>query len=238
MTEPVLEVIASSVSDAIEARKGGAKRLEVIRNLEQGGLTPSIELVAAIKNTVDLPLRVMLRENTGFEIKGEEEIRTLCSAAEQFSKLGIDGVVIGFLKEQRVDIKLLRRVLAPVPGLKVTFHHAFEEARNQLEALRDIKSILQVDRVLSSGGAGQIEQRTERLAAYADAAAPEVTILAGGGIDREAIALLRRTTVIREFHVGRAARSGFRVDGEVKAELVRKLVEVIQEGQEKNVRSH
>ena len=238
MIEPLLEVIACSVSDAIEARKGGAKRLEVVRNLEQGGLTPAIELVAAIKNTVDLPLRIMLRENPGFETNGEEEIRILCSAAEQFSKLGIDGVVIGFIKEQRVDIELLRRVLACAPGLKATFHHAFEETRNQLKALRDIKSIPQVDRILSSGGAGELDQRTERLAAYAEAAAPEVTILAGGGIDSEAIALLRRTTVIREFHVGRAARSGFRVDGEVKAELVRKLVQVIQEGQEKHVRSH
>ena len=235
--EPVLEVIACSVADAIEAHKGGAKRLEVVRNLEQGGLTPSIELVAAIKNTVDLPLRVMLRENVGFERNGEEEIRTLSSAAEQFSKLGIDGVVIGFLKEHRVDIELVRRVLARVPGLKVTFHHAFEETRNQFEALRDIKAIRQVDRILSSGGAGDIQQRTERLAAYADGAAPEITILAGGGINSEAIALLRRTTVIREFHVGRAARSGFRVDGEVKAELVMKLVQVIQESHEKHVRS-
>ena len=185
MTEPVLEVIACSVSDAIEARKGGANRLEVVRNLEQGGLTPSIELVSVIKNTVDLPLRVMLRESVGFETTGDEEVRALCSAAEQFAKLGIDGVVIGFLKEHRIDIDLMRHVLARAPGLKATFHHAFEEARNQLEALRDIKSLLQVDRILSSGGAGELDQRIERLAAYADAAAPEVKILAGGGIDRQ-----------------------------------------------------
>jgi copper homeostasis protein CutC len=69
-----------------------------------------------------------------------------------------------------------------------------------------------------------LKQRTERLAAYAQGAAPELTIIAGGGIDSGVIATLKRTTTIREFHVGRAARSGFRIEGDVQAELVKGLV--------------
>ena len=49
-------------------------------------------------------------------------------------------------------------------------------------------------------------------------------ILAGGGIDREAILKIGRATNIREFHVGRAARAGFQVDGHVQASLVSELV--------------
>lgn len=224
MTAPVLEVIACSVSDAIEAHKGGASRLEVVRDLERGGLTPSLGLVRAIKNAVNLPIRVMLRESVGYQTNGENEIETLCDAAEQFAKLGVDGVVIGFLKGDRVDIELTQRVLDCAPELRATFHHAFEEARSHLEALRDIKCLLQVDRILSSGGVGELKQRTERLAAYAHGAAPELTIIAGGGIDSGVIAMLRRTTGIREFHVGRAVRSGFRIDGDVQADLVKGLV--------------
>jgi copper homeostasis protein len=224
---PILEVIACSVSDAIEARKGGANRLEIVRNLEQGGLTPPIELVSEIRNAVDLPLRVMLRENVGYQTRSEQEVGTLCLAAKQFAALGIDGVVLGFLKGERVDVELTQRVLAQAPKLKATFHHAFEDARNQLEAVMDIKSFPQVDRILSSGGVGELKDRNERLATYADVAAPEITILAGGGIDSAAISLLMQTTGIREFHVGRAARLGFRVDAGVSAELVSKLVSVI-----------
>ena len=230
MTEPALEVIVCSVSDAIEAKKGGANRLEVVRNLEYGGLTPSLELVRSIQSNVALPLRVMLRESVGYETNGAEEIEALSVAAEQFAKMGVDGVVIGFLIGSRVDIELTRRVLARAPDLRATFHHAFEDAGDQLQALRDIKSLVQVDRILSSGGSGELKHRIKRLDTYARAADPEIKIIAGGGVDGDAILLLMRTTSIREFHVGRAARSGFSIDGDVQAELVSRLVHVTQEG--------
>jgi len=229
VTEPALEVIVCSVSDAIEAKKGGANRLEVVRNLEYGGLTPSLELVRSIKSNVALPLRVMLREKVGYETNGAE-IEALSVAAEQFAKMGVDGVVIGFLNGSRVDIELTRRVLARAPDLRATFHHAFEDAGDQLQALRDIKSLVQVDRILSSGGSGELKHRIKRLDTYARAADPEIKIIAGGGVDGDAILLLMRTTSIREFHVGRAARSGFSIDGDVQAELVSRLVHVTQEG--------
>jgi len=229
VTEPALEVIVCSVSDAIEAKKGGANRLEVVRNIEYGGLTPSLELVRSIKSNVALPLRVMLREKVGYETNGAE-IEALSVAAEQFAKMGVDGVVIGFLIGSRVDIELTRRVLARAPDLRATFHHAFEDAGDQLQALRDIKSLVQVDRILSSGGSGELKHRIKRLDTYARAADPEIKIIAGGGVDGDAILLLMRTTSIREFHVGRAARSGFSIDGDVQAELVSRLVHVTQEG--------
>lgn len=237
MTDPTLEVIACSVSDAIEANKGGANRLEVVRNLEYGGLTPSLELVRSIKSAVELPLRVMLRERVGYEINGDEEMEALSVAGEQFARMGVDGVVIGFLNGARVDIELTRRVLARAPDLRATFHHAFEDAGDRLQAMRDIKSLAQVDRILSSGGSGELKQRIKRLDADARAAAPEIKIVAGGGVDSDAILLLMRTTSIREFHVGRAARSGFRVDGDVEAELVSRLVQVAREGLERDVSS-
>ncbi|HTH37337.1 MAG TPA: copper homeostasis protein CutC, partial [Pyrinomonadaceae bacterium] len=58
----VLEVIACSVEDAVNAEKGGADRLEVIRAIEHGGYTPPLDLVREIQDSVSLPLRVMLRE--------------------------------------------------------------------------------------------------------------------------------------------------------------------------------
>ena len=224
MSKPILEVIVCSVADAVEAQKGGAGRLEVVRDLDRGGLTPSLELVRAIKEVVDLPLRVMVRESDGFGTSDEMEIERLCDAASEFSSLGIDGLVTGFLKRGAIDFELTSRVLACAPGLNATFHHAFESADHQLEAVTQLKSLPHVDRILSSGGSGELEKRRGRLAAYGQAAAPEIEIIAGGGIDRNAIELLRRTTVIREFHVGRAARQGFNVAGPVQAELVRELV--------------
>src|ERR1051326_1190273 len=71
MSSAVLEVIVCCVADAFEAQKGGASRLEVVRDLDRGGLTPSIQLVQAIKDAVDLPLRVMVRESDGYGTRND-----------------------------------------------------------------------------------------------------------------------------------------------------------------------
>ena len=221
---PVLEVIVCSVVDAVAAASGGANRLEVVRELGRGGLTPSWELVQSIKSSVDLPLRVMLRESDGFETSGEEEVERLCAAAERFGSLGVDGFVLGFLRGGEVDVELTGRVLACAPHVKATFHHAFEDTQDKLRALSAIKQLPQVDRVLSHGGTDDLESRVQQLREYEEAASPELTILAGGGIDGDAISRIARETRIREFHVGRAARASFQIEGDVQASLVSDLV--------------
>jgi len=157
------------------------------------------------------------------------EIERLCEAASELSNLGVDGLVMGFLKRGAIDLEITSRVLACAPRLKATFHHAFEGAADQLQAVNQLKSLPQVDRILSSGGAGELEVRRLRLDACEREAAPEVRIVAGGGIDMNAVEILRRTTRIREFHVGRAAREGFSIAGPVQANLVRDLVRATQE---------
>ncbi|HEU4765764.1 MAG TPA: copper homeostasis protein CutC [Pyrinomonadaceae bacterium] len=224
MTGRQLEVIACSVNDAIEAEKGGADRLEIVRDLHLGGLTPSFKLVEEIQQAVDLPLRVMLRESTGFEVSGQEEIDRLCIAAERFASLQINGFVIGFLKDAEPDVELTRRILACAPHVPATFHHAFENTHDKLRALSELKRLPQIDRILSHGGTDELSLRIQRLDEFQKAAAPELTIIAGGGIDNDAISRIGRETQIREFHVGRAARAEFQVGGDVQASLVGGLV--------------
>ena len=226
---PLLEVIACSVADAIEVERGGADRLEIVRDLERGGFTPPYELVQEIKQRVDLPLRVMLRESDGFETSRKDEIDRLCVSAERFAALEVDGFVIGFLQDGEVDLDRTQRVLACAPHVSATFHHAFEAARDKFRALRAIKQLAQVDRILSHGGTDELESRVQRLGEYEKAAAPELLILAGGGIDSDAIVKIGRSTRIREFHVGRAARVAFSVEGAVQASLVSGLVQKLKE---------
>ncbi len=227
-TTPLLEVIACSVEDAIEAERGGANRLEVVRDLHLGGLTPSWELVRDIKRAVNLPLRVMLRESSGFEVSGRDEIDRLCVAAKRFASLEVDGFVLGFLTDGEIDVALTQRILACAPQVPATFHHAFENAKDKSRALIEIKRLPQVDRVLSSGGTDELKARVQRLNHYQKTAAPELTIIAGGGIDCEAISKIGRETQIREFHVGRAARAEFQVAGAVQSSLVNRLVEKLK----------
>src|SRR5512145_2202459 len=76
----ILEIIVQSLDDARAALEGGADRLEGVRAIEDGGLTPPLELVHEIAAHVGLPLRVMVRENAGFRIH-EGELDRLQRAA-------------------------------------------------------------------------------------------------------------------------------------------------------------
>ncbi len=44
----MLEIIATSLADAIAAERSGANRLELCAALSEGGLTPSMGLVEAV----------------------------------------------------------------------------------------------------------------------------------------------------------------------------------------------
>lgn len=225
---PVLEIIACSVADAIEAERGGASRLEIIRDFARGGLTPPFELVRDILAAVTVPVRVMLRESEGYTVAGEDEIEKLCVAARDLPALQIDGVVLGFLRDGEIDVDLTRRVLACAPNVKATFHHAFEETRNPFASIEKLKQLPQIDRLLTSGGSGDWPQRSVRLARYERAAQPQIKILAGGGLNKEAIRAVCEATGIREFHVGRAARLPASVDGAVNALQIRELISAMR----------
>ncbi len=216
----ILEVIACSIEDAVEAEKGGANRLEVIRDLEAGGFTPPLDLVREICDKVSLPLRVMLREERGFALTQKGTMEKLCGVANDLNGLKVEGVVLGFLDGTAVNVELTKKILSFAPDLKATFHHAFEETGDKLAAISEIKQIRNVDTILSHGGFGAQAERVENLAAYSAAAAPNISVLAGGRIDIAMIKAIGEATGIREFHVGRAARENGRVSASRVAALV------------------
>jgi hypothetical protein len=154
----LLEVIACSVEDARAAERGGAGRLEIVRSLEAGGLTPPLSLVREIVAAVSIPVRVMLRENAGYAASGEPEIEDLCRAAGEFAALGVDGLVLGFLQNRTLNLLLMERILRHAPGVKATFHRAFEELSDPASAITALKTLPQFDRILTSGAGADLAQ--------------------------------------------------------------------------------
>jgi copper homeostasis protein len=219
-----LEIIATSLEDAVEAARGGADRLEIVRDLASGGLTPSIDLVRRIQREVTLPLRVMVRESDGFQCRSNDERRALAAQAAAFAALNVEGLVVGWTHERRIDEETLGGVLDAAPSLRATFHRAFDALSDPETAFRVLRQYPQVDRVLTSAGAGAWTSRCRTLRRYARWAGSHIVILPGGGVDAEAVAALAQCGAA-EAHIGRAARAGCTVDGPVSAEAVRALVQ-------------
>ncbi len=218
----LLEVIAETVEDALEAEQGGAGRIELVRELDRGGLTPPFPLIKAVLKAVRIPVRVMLRESESFEQAGAAALRGLHAAAIEAQACGAAGFVTGFLRGGTPHLAAVQEVLGGLPG-PVTFHRAFDEARDPLEAVALLARDTRVDRLLTSGGTGTWASRLVRLNAIRQAAPPHLTVLPGGGIDAEALRALAADG-FPEAHIGRAARVPAGDGGRVREARVAELV--------------
>jgi copper homeostasis protein len=202
----LLEVIVTSVDEACEAEQGGADRLELVSDFTSEGLTPKLSIVERVLRAVSIPVRVMLRENESFEIKDDDELELLKKYTAELGSMPVNGVVLGFVNNDEVDIAVMSQLLACSGTKPATFHRAIESLSDQDSAVAEIRTLPRVDRILTSGGAGGWSARRNALERLQKLAAPGIAIVTGGGLDERGLELLGASTVLNEFHVGRAAR--------------------------------
>jgi copper homeostasis protein len=220
----MIEIIATTIEDALAAEKGGADRIELIAHFELGGLTPSLELIRAITEAVKIPVRVMLRESKNFQVSDVNERQRLCGLAANLAKSPIDGIVCGFIANDTIDEELLQQVIAAAPQKKFTFHRAFEELSNPQNAIKILKQFPVVDCILTSGGKSNQGQKIENFRLCLEVASPEIMILAGGGMTDEMMKILAEEAGINDFHFGTFVREPKEFTGRVKENLVREIV--------------
>lgn len=202
---PVLvEVAVDSVAGAKAAAGAGAHRLELCVGLGEGGLTPSVGLLAAVR-AVAIPVMVMLRPRGGDFLYDEHEFDVMTRDLEHLRLAGADGFVFGLLtRDGRVDVPRLRALIAAAAPLPVTFHRAIDVALDAFEVL-DTLAGLGIHRVLTSGQAetaiaGQAMIRA--LVAHADR---RIHVMAGAGLRDTNVRQLVDATGVREVHLSATA---------------------------------
>ena len=222
--ERALEIITLSVDDGRAAEDGGATRLEVVRDIQEDGLTPSRELVEQLLNRVSIPLRVMVRPRNTFVVDDAAHRDEIARDAARFADLPVD-IVTGYVRaaadgSSALDIEALALVAERLPTARITVHRAIE--RVTVGPAAALWQCGQVDRVLSGGGGGAWEVRARALEALQASIAP-VRVVVGGGVTPEAIEVLATRPSLRELHVGRIAREGESYHQPVSAAAVASL---------------
>lgn len=202
-----LEVIASCLDDARAAYEGGATRLELAVNLKQGGLTPPLEMVKQIVDTVPIPARVMLRENDGFSVQGPAGLQILLKKARAIGQLGVDGIVFGYKKDGRMDLDTMREIVSAAPAIHFTAHNAIENTNDPTRALEALKGIPRVDLALMYGGTGTLSQRIDRIKSYKCVWADDDRRILVNGFDLENFNSVRRAAKVTDFHVSQQVRT-------------------------------
>ncbi len=196
----VLEIASNSVASALAAQRGGADRIELFDNLAEGGTTPSFGSIALAREQVQIPLFVLIRPRPGDFHYDALERELMLRDIQQCRALDYDGVVIGALDaEGNVDVSLCRELVQAAGPLQVTFHRAFDAARDLSAALEDVIS-LGCQRVLSSGGQASAEAGADVLAALVKQAAGRISVMAGAGITPGNIAAVAKATGCTELH--------------------------------------
>jgi len=204
----LLEIIATTVGDAIAAQQGGADRIELITGILEGGLTPSLALVERVREAVSIPVRVMVRPHARSFIYDDEDIATMRQDIAHIRAVGGLGIVMGMLKPDRtVDEEKLKILLEAAGELEVTFHRAFDEARSQTEALDDLVRYPGITDILTSGGCKSAIEGAQTLAKLNRMAAGQsASILAGAGLHLNNLPGFLRQSDVRRVHLGSAVR--------------------------------
>ncbi|MBO0358585.1 copper homeostasis protein CutC [Hymenobacter sp. BT186] len=200
MRTRVLEICAGSVQSAGAAQAGGAHRIELCQNLEQGGTTPSFGTIQRVLELLAIPVFVLIRPRPGNFHYDAEELSIMEADVRQCRALGCAGVVLGALNQAgRVDVAACEQLMAAAGPLQVTFHRAFDACVDQSQALEEIIS-LGCQRILTSGGQPTAPLGQQQLAALVRQAAGRISIMPGSGVTPATIQEVAATTGAHEFH--------------------------------------
>ncbi|MBN8923352.1 MAG: copper homeostasis protein CutC [Rhodanobacter sp. 68-29] len=212
MSSCLLEVAANSVASALAAQAGGAGRVELCAALELGGLTPSQATIAMARERLRIPLYVLIRPRAGDFLYDELECEAMRRDIETCAALGCDGVVLGMLDaEGDVDLPRCRALIDAAGSMGVTFHRAFDLARDPRRALEDAIA-LGCERVLTSGGQASALEGAPLIRELLAQAADRIAVMPGAGVTPGNLAALADATGAREFHASakRQLDSGMR----------------------------
>lgn len=224
----LLEVIALHPADAERAEAGGADRVEVCGSLEEGGMSPTPQLVSDVRRTTSLEIRVMVRLRSGFSTDGGEAVR-LRGLMSSYLSAGADGMVLGFLNGYgEVDVPLITELLGDARW-PWTFHRAVDSCLETDQAWAALQHLPRLDQVLTAGSARGVEYGLNSLVARAkaDPWAASV-IMAGGGLKPDHIPWLARAGV-QAYQIASAARPGGSFKAYVDADLVRSWRNLVDE---------
>lgn len=226
MNKNQIEICCGSIQSAANAKSGGAVRVELCQGLVEGGTTPSPATIQYAVRELGLKVFVLVRPRGGDFCYNELEVKTMEEDVAFCKEAGASGIVVGFLHpDGSIDTELTRRFVELSAPLPVTFHRAFDECADPLNALEQIIEC-GCARILTSGCKPTAIEGAEMLQQLVKQADGRITILAGSGVTPENAVALREKTGVKEIH-GSCKKT--RPDGawETDAEEVRKLIEAL-----------
>ncbi len=200
MNKNNIEICASTIQSAVNAKAGGATRIEICDNLEGVGTTPSYATIEYCINELGLETNVLVRPRAGDFFYSEEEFAVICRDVEMCKQLGANSVVVGFLKENgELDAERIEKVVKIASPMMVVYHRAFDACVNKEEAIEQIINA-GCSKVLTSGGAPTSAEGIDGLAKIVKQVNGRVGVIAASSVNSENVTKIVKESGVKEVH--------------------------------------
>ncbi len=195
----LLEVCLEDASLAECVKQGGAQRIELCRDLQSDGLSPSVaECKLALK--AGISVHAMIRPYPGKFIADAPTIKKMLEQITEFDQIGVDGYVFGLLtQDQQLDIEKLQQLLNAAGGRACCFHRAFDLIDDKFAALDQLVEI-GFSHVLTAGGDGTARENVEILSKLVVHAGDRIKVIVGGGVRSNHAMQLSKACGAEEYH--------------------------------------
>lgn len=197
-----IEICLNGIESAIAAQAGGANRVELCDNLMEGGTSPSLGMVEAVQDAIDIGIMAMVRPRGGDFLYSENEFEVMRRNVKLMQRANVTGVVFGMLNPNgTIDIERTRELIDLAGPLQVTFHRAFDMTRDPFEAL-DALLACGVHRILTSGQAPTALEGLDLITQLQKRAGDGCIILPAVNITAENARHIAKTAGLKELHIG------------------------------------
>ena len=194
-----LEIACFNPESALVASRAGADRIELCQSPEVGGTTPDFNALILIRDRVTIPIFIMIRPRGEDFVYSDAEFQQMKDSIQQYKALA-DGFVFGLLNvNKKVDVDRTSELVHLASPKPCTFHRAFDETSNLLEAL-EATIRCGISTVLTSGGQSTAIHGSGILAQLVENAQGRIEIMPGGGVRSTNLEDLRRRTKAKFFH--------------------------------------
>ncbi|WP_286761322.1 copper homeostasis protein CutC [Salegentibacter sp. UBA1130] len=202
----IREACVESIEQALVAEENGADRIELCADLDAEGLTPSRELILSAKSHLNIPIRVMIRPRAGDFVYNNAEIKQMASDIVFCKEAGVNGVVLGILKEDKtINIDAVEKLAEIGKPMKFVFHKAIDETPAILESVKSLRDLGVVNGILTSGGENTAAEGILQLKKIT-ALAGDMEVICAGKITSKNLEGLHRGINAKAYHGKRIVR--------------------------------
>ncbi len=182
-----IEICCNSVTSAIHASQGGADRIELCQNLNEGGTTPSYAAIQYCTQHLQIDTFVLIRPRTGDFCYSDAEYEVIKEDIRLCKEAKAKGIVIGFLKKDfAIDVERTAEIVQLAQSMEVTFHRAFDVCKDWKRAIDELANC-GCTRILTSGLAKNAVEGIPMLGNIQKTAKNRIQIMAGCGVDSQNI---------------------------------------------------